>query len=213
MASAYVRATSNAGRRLHMQLKPESTAFLLCDIQERFRGLIWKYSHVIDTASKMVAASKLLDIPVIGTEQHPKGLGHTVQELTSILPPSAAMFPKTRFSMAIPPVNELLANKQNIVLFGIESHVCVLQSALDFMDAGHDVYVLADGVSSMNRGEVPIALDRMREAGVRVATSESILFQLMGDSADPRFKGLSKLVKEYQEKTKDAVDTLVSANL
>lgn len=115
----------------------------------------------------------------------------------------------------------------------IQSHVCVLQTALDLLERGYDVFVLADGVSSCNREEVPIALERMRQAGAQITTSESISFQLMGtyerdspvhpcqlrysrflsylsvDSASPNFKALAGIIKEEKQSTKDSLQMLL----
>ncbi|TPX55641.1 hypothetical protein PhCBS80983_g05159 [Powellomyces hirtus] len=206
------RAAGRAARPL-LPLKPSSTAFLVCDIQERFRDHIWNYPHVISTATKMLDAATLLDIPVIVTEQNPKALGKTVHELDVS---KAHVFAKTKFSMYVPEVQALLeklTGPRAAVLFGIESHVCVMQTALELLDNDYHVIVLADGVSSMNRGEVTIALARLRAAGATVATSESILFQLMGDAANEKFRDLSKLVKKHQQTSKSALDALVSSNL
>ncbi len=112
--------------------------------------------------------------------------------------------------MLVPEVSKVLKdlNITHAVLFGIESHVCVLQTALDLLP-DYSVTVLADGVSSINFGEVGIALERMRDAGASIATSESVLFQLLGDAGDPSFKVTSNLVKESKEKTREGLEGLV----
>jgi isochorismate hydrolase len=98
------------------------------------------------------------------------------------------------------------------VIVGIESHICVTQTALDLLNDGHSVYVIADGVSSMNKEEVPIALARLRHAGVQVVSSESFMYEVMGDAAIPEFKEMIKLVKETSEKTKEVLQTLCKAD-
>ena len=97
-----------------------------------------------------------------------------------------------------------------IILVGIESHICINQTTLDLLQLGHKVYILADGVSSCNEGERGVALARLRAEGATVTTSESVLFELVGDAGDKNFKAISGLVKETKEGTKDAVSTLCS---
>ncbi|CAO3595115.1 unnamed protein product [Absidia cylindrospora] len=197
------------------KLSPQTTALFVCDIQERFKGAIWNMPSVISVAGKMIKASKHLDIPVIVTEQYPKGLGPTVAELD--ISDAAVCLPKTKFSMFLPDVQQALQkhNTKSILLLGIECHVCVLQTALDLLENNYDVHVLADGVSSCNHPEIDIAIARMRQAGAVITTSESALFQLVQDASHEKFKGISNLVKEYAEATKvnKVLYKNVSANL
>ncbi|RMZ82176.1 hypothetical protein DV738_g1716, partial [Chaetothyriales sp. CBS 135597] len=93
-----------------------------------------------------------------------------------------------------------------VILVGIETHICVTQTALDLLQIGHEVYILVDGVSSCNAGERGVALERLRKAGATVTTSESILFELLGDASHPAFKAVNALVKETKESTKQALE-------
>lgn len=136
-----------------------------------------------------------------------------MEPLKSLLPSPAIA--KTRFSMFLPDTTPQWLEQANdgrgvssVVIFGIESHVCVLQTTLDLLARGIDVHVLADGVSSCNAGERGIALDRMRQAGAQVTTSESTLFQLLDDASHPHFKAISSLIKEEKSSTSDAVKLL-----
>jgi hypothetical protein len=111
--------------------------------------------------------------------------------------------------MHIPPIQAVLPPKSSIALVGIESHICITQTALDLRDAGHRVYVLADGVSSCNSAEVVVALDRLRaEEGVTVTTSESWMYECVGDASHPGFRGLIGVVKASSADTKKALGSL-----
>lgn len=183
------------------------TAFLLCDLQVAFRTAIWNFDDVEATAGKMLRAAKIFDIPVLLTEQNPKALGATVPTLPFEPLREANLvhgpWAKKKFSMFIPEVEACLKEKgvQDVVLFGIETHICVLQTALDLLRESYSVHVLADGVSSCNKGERAIALSTMQQAGARITTSESVLYQLMEDANDPRFKQFVTLIKEEKERT------------
>jgi hypothetical protein len=122
----------------------------------------------------MISASQTLNIPIYATTQNRKALGETCAEL-ELQDPSATIVDadKTLFSMCVPDILAKLPAKSEVVIVGIESHICVLQTSLDLLKHGHKVYVLADGVSSCNKEEVPIALRRLQAEGVTVTTSES----------------------------------------
>ncbi|WFD40420.1 coproporphyrinogen oxidase [Malassezia japonica] len=186
---------------------------LICDMQEKFRPAIYHFDHVLSTADKLVKAAQILEIPTLATEQYPKGLGPTVPELASEIRgvKEHAIRDKSTFSMAANGLvldmlksasgKSLQYTDVEFILCGIESHVCVLQTALDLTHAGARVHVVRDGISSCNRNEVPIAVDTMRAAGATVSTSESLLFQLLA---------ISGLIRDTKVRTAHAVETLCS---
>jgi len=119
---------------------------------------------------------------------------------------------KTAFSMWIPAIAAHFdaSTPSEVAIVGIESHICVTQTTLDLLANGHKVYVLADGVSSINPEEIPIALARLRSAGAVVTTSESFLYECMGDASIPEFRGIAGLVKETSTNSKSVMQTLLS---
>ncbi|KAK5198540.1 hypothetical protein LTR47_007653 [Exophiala xenobiotica] len=164
-------------------------------------------------------------MPIYITTQNASRLGSTVSEITSVLPSAAndssssssssatvtTEVDKTAFSMLVPElISQLPTNPTShlsVIIVGIETHICVTQTALDLLALGHKVYILADGVSSCNAGERPIALARLAREGCTVTTSESLLFELVGDAKDANFKAIAGLVKETKDETKSAVET------
>jgi hypothetical protein len=158
----------------------------------------------------MIKAASILNIPIYATTQNRARLGPTCAELE--IPNAVEHADKTAFSMWIPAIAQHFSSAApaEIVLVGIESHICVTQTTLDLLANGHKVYVLADGVSSCNPQEIPIALARLRAAGAVVTTSESFLYELMGDAAIPEFRAVAGLVKESSKDTKEVLHTLLS---
>lgn len=167
------------------------------------------------TTQKVLRAAQALNIPIYTTTQNRARLGETVPELQQYLDPSNPLCKthadKTAFSMFVPEVTAALGPTApaQIVLVGIESHICITQTALDARRAGHDVYVLADGVSSCNKEEVPLALARLRAEGVTVTTSESWLYEFVGDAGLPEFKAVIGLVKDTSADTRRVLQALV----
>ncbi|KAI9826324.1 MAG: hypothetical protein M1832_000241 [Thelocarpon impressellum] len=191
----------------------KNPVLLICDLQEKFRPAIWEFPKVIATTHKMLKASEILSIPVLATTQNASKLGGTVAELP--IERAGAVVDKTAFSMCVPDILARLppGAPNECVIVGIESHICVTQTTLDLLAAGHKVYVLADGVSSCNAGEVGIALRRLASEGAVVTTSESFLYELMGDAgiADGhriRFRQIAGLVRETKDSTKSTIETL-----
>lgn len=159
----------------------------------------------------MLRAASTLQMPVFVTTQSRAKLGNTVPELQSHLKGShiRADIDKTLFSMVTPEVDALLpksdAEKLDVIIVGLETHICVTQTTLDLLSRGHRVYILVDGVSSINPEERGIALARLRDAGAIVTSSESILFEILGDAGHESFRAISGLVKETKEETKGAL--------
>ncbi|SMQ48763.1 unnamed protein product [Zymoseptoria tritici ST99CH_1A5] len=187
----------------------------ICDLQEKFRSAIYEFPKVVATTQKLLKASQVLDIPVFATTQLRGKLGETCPELGLDAEggvKTKAHADKSAFSMWIPEVQkafkELGPEKREVVIVGIESHICVTQTTLDLLQEGHKVYVLADGVSSCNREEIPIALARLRAEGAVVTSSESFLYECMGDAGLAEFKAIAGIVKENSGKTKENLQAL-----
>ncbi len=158
----------------------------------------------------MLKVASILDIPVYATTQMRAKLGETCSELN--LTTAVENVDKTAFSMWVPSISRHFtsATPSEIVIVGIESHICVTQTTLDALREGHKVYVLADGVSSCNKEEVPVALERLRREGATVTSSESWMYECMGDASLPEFKAIAGVVKESSKDTKETVGTLMS---
>ncbi|KAK5664181.1 hypothetical protein OQA88_397 [Cercophora sp. LCS_1] len=191
------------------QRRFQNPAVFVCDIQEAFRPAVFEFDKVILTARKLLRASSALNVPVYVTTQNRARLGDTVNELQPLVADAKANVDKTRFSMWIPPITTQLPTASEVALVGIESHICVTQTALDLLAAGHRVYILADGVSSSNREEVPIALARLRAAGATITSSESWVYECMGDAGIAEFRSIVKLVKDTMADTKASLSGLL----
>ncbi|KAF7353094.1 hypothetical protein MVEN_01277400 [Mycena venus] len=177
---------------------------------------IYGFDHVVASTNKMLRIAKLLGCEVVVTTQKVKALGPTDPAviLDSLGALHVGTYDKTLFSMLTTEVLDVLGTRpaiKSIVLMGIESHICILQTALALLahPAKYTTYVLADAVSSSNPAEVPLALAQMRAAGVIVTTSESIGFQLIRDASAPEFKAFSNIIKEEKHATSKAVEALL----
>ena len=187
----------NEVKRFRKLLKPQQTALLIVDIQEKILPVIHNNQMVVQNTLKLIKGFKVLGLPIYYTEQYPKGLGSTVssikQEMEDLKP-----FDKMSFSCS--GAGNLFQefkskNLSQIVVCGIESHVCVQQTVLDLIENNLQVNLAADAVSSRKETDYQIALDRMRNQGAEVTTSESILFELLNVCGTPQFKEISKIVK------------------
>ncbi|XP_054570908.1 isochorismatase domain-containing protein 1 isoform X2 [Eptesicus fuscus] len=177
-------------------LTPSSTVFFCCDMQERFRPAIKYFGDIISVGQRLLQGARILGIPVIVTEQYPKGLGSTVQEID--LTGVKLVLPKTKFSMVLPEVEAALAEipgVRSVVLFGVETHVCIQQTALELVGRGIEVHIVADATSSRSMMDRMFALERLARTGIIVTTSEAVLLQLVADKDHPKFKEVQNLIK------------------
>ncbi|XP_072162966.1 isochorismatase domain-containing protein 2-like [Diadema setosum] len=172
-----------------------NSALFVCDMQEKFRPTIKYYPEIIDVSTRLFRAAKTLEMPVVITEQYPKGLGPTVQEL-GVNRDEEDIYAKTCFSMVLPDVEEKLKKNdvKSVIMCGIETQACVQQTTLDLLDKGYDVHIVADAVSSRSLVDRMFAISRMRDSGAFITTSESVLLSLVKDAAHPKFKEIQKLI-------------------
>lgn len=180
-------------RRMH----PGRAGLLVIDIQERLLPAIFEKERVVQNAVRLIKGALVLSVPVYATEQYPKGLGPTVPEVAAAIP-GFSPFQKLAFSAcgASGLMTALEAGKiSDVVVCGIEAHVCVSQTCLDLLDAGCRVFVVADAVSSRTPENHRVALERMREAGATVVSTEMVLFEWLQQAGTEQFKQILGLVK------------------
>ena len=180
-----------------MRIFSNDTVALVIDIQEKLFPHIDDHNRLLTNSKILLSGLKVLDIPIIVTEQYPKGLGSTINEISKLI---------TDFS----PIEKLSFNccgeakflkevqiyaKRNILILGIETHVCVLQTVMDLIERGYHPVIIEDCVSSRKPKDRETALKRMAREGVIITTYESILFELCEVAGTDQFKQISKLVK------------------
>lgn len=183
-----------------MLLERSRSQLLVVDVQERFMSVVHEAQRMVDRCAILMQAAQKLDIPITITEQYRKGLGPTTARLNDIKGDAPTM-EKAHFSCANDPkITERVRGmtsegRSQVVVCGIESHVCVLQSALGFKSAGLDIFVVADAVSSRHPESIAVATDRMRDAGVGVINTEMAVFEWLHVAGTDEFKEVSKLIK------------------
>ncbi|WP_240928062.1 hydrolase [Thalassoroseus pseudoceratinae] len=183
--------------RSHELLSVGRSRLLIVDVQEKFVPHISGAARVIEGCRRLLTGAKILDVPAVATEQYPKGLGPTVSPLADFFEDRPD---KLRFSAA-----ELLPwslneddeqTRDQIVIAGIETHICILQTAFDLMERGLRVFIVADAVSSRSTTHHELALKRLRDGGAVITTTESVLFEWCEVAGTDTFKQISQLVRE-----------------
>lgn len=176
--------------------RSESSVFICVDVQEKLLSVIHESEKILPRIKIMLQAAKALAIPVVATAQYPERLGNTMPELLTLAPENTPEYGKVAFScFGEEEFCKSVAPYKTLVLFGVETHVCVLQTALDALKAGHEVILVRDAVSSRKESDKEAGIAFMQEAGVKVMTSEMLLFMYMQSSRHGAFKEISKLIK------------------
>lgn len=177
-------------------LRPQETLVLIIDIQERLVPAIHEVDGCLDAAGKLIAAARVLGVPMLATEQYPQGIGPTLASLREQIA-DVPVVEKTRFSACVQPLIEKLAEakRRSIVVVGIEAHVCVQQTVLDLLRLGYVPYLCVDAVGSRRPLDRDTAIQRMRDAGAIITTTESVIFELTGEAGTDMFKKILRIVK------------------
>lgn len=177
-------------------LKKEEAILLVIDIQERLASIMDDKDSVVNNTKTLIEASKLLDFPLIITEQYPKGLGSTLVELTENID-NPETYEKSSFNAYLEDIKEAIDSKyrKKIIIAGMETHICVMQTARELIGAGYQVFVVEDAVCSRTVENSKNGLDQMREMGAVITNTESVVFDLLKVSGTPEFKALSQMIK------------------
>jgi nicotinamidase-related amidase len=178
------------------KLDPERTALVVIDVQEGFRTAIPDFERIAKAATTLIEGAEAIGIPVVISEQYPKGLGGTVPEVSEHLPEGTQPLEKVVFSAAEVEGFDL-GGRDQALLCGVETHVCVSQTALDLLSTGVDVQVAEDAVGSRTEENKHVGLHKMERAGAEITSVETALFELLGRAGTDEFKRVQKLILDY----------------
>ena len=178
-------------------LEVNSSVLLVIDVQEKLFRVTHQKEKLLDNLQRLIKGIKVLEVPIIATEQYPQGLGPTVKEVAALLG-GVKPIAKTSFSCCgdkafIKEFQKL--RRQQVLLAGIESHVCVYQTAADLINAGWEVYAVSDTIGSRTKENNDIGLRMMEQMGARVTSTEAVLFELLKVAEGEKFKAISQIVK------------------
>jgi nicotinamidase-related amidase len=179
-------------------LSRDAAVLVVIDVQEGYRPVLFEYERVASAVARVVQGAVALGVPVLVTEQYPKGVGHTVAEVARHFPPGTT--PIQKMSMSCCGADAFGAalgqlRRHQVLLAGIEAHACVNQTAHDLMAAGYQVHVAHDATSSRRREEYEIGWAKMVQSGVAPATVESALLELLRTAEVPEFKAVQRIIK------------------
>jgi nicotinamidase-related amidase len=179
-------------------LDPTNSALVVVDVQEAFRNVIPDFEEIAPRIATAVNGFSLLGVPILVTEQYPKGLGHTAAEIALSLPDGCEVYEKTAFSSCgsvefAKKLDEL--DVHQVVLCGIETHICVNQTAHELLEAGFEAHLLTDCISSRFHTDREAGLTKMYASGAVASSVEMALFELMRDAKHEKFKEIQSLIK------------------
>ena len=174
-------------------LEANNSLVLMIDVQERLVGALEK-NVIVEKSQKIIDGANILGIPVLATEQYPKGLGHTVVTLAD----NTEVVEKTYFNALLEDgmLDKIKSyGKKQIILFGIETHICVYQTACALIEAGFEVFIIKDACASRNKYEFKQGIEAMRDNGAKISCVEMTLFEWLKGAKDPKFKEVQALIK------------------
>lgn len=184
-------------KKKHGVLKRDNTVLIAIDVQGELAHAMYNKEVLFENLQKLIKGSKILGIPILWTEQNPKGLGPTIPEVASLLsdisPISKLSFSgcgNERFMEALRALN-----RNQVLLAGIEAHVCIYQTAVDLANLGYEIQVVVDAVSSRTKENKLIGLEKIREVGVSLTSVETVLFELLKVAKGSQFREILKIVK------------------
>jgi nicotinamidase-related amidase len=194
-----VNLTSISSEMARRTLDPDKTVLIVVDIQEKLLPPIFQKDQLVRNAQLLIRLASILEMPALMTTQYSKGLGNTVPEISSLLP-GVAPIDKLMFSCFgsdafCSTLKRLPGNRTSVLLCGMESHICVMQTALAAMREGYMVHVATDAVSSRSEWNWKMGLDRMQAAGAVLSSTEMALYELLRSSGAPAFKEMLKHLK------------------
>ena len=178
-------------------LKPENAVLVVVDVQGKLFNIMFEKEALTGKLQQIISGLQVLEIPVIWMEQNPKGLGPTIPEVAELLTDNHPI-PKFSFSCCGDEgfMQALMkTGRRQVLMIGIEAHVCVYQTAAELTEMGYEVEVVADAVSSRTAENKALGLQKIRDAGAGVTSNEIVLFELLRDAKGERFKQMLKIVK------------------
>jgi nicotinamidase-related amidase len=174
-----------------------NTALIIIDMQEKLARVMYQLEKLVDNLQKLIKGIQILNIPIIVTEQYPKGLGATLPEIAQLIPD---IQPISKLSFSCLDDDKFVSKfkkleRKQILVSGIESHVCVYQTVRDLANLGYEVYLVTDTVSSRTLGNREIGLNMMNRLGAVLTSTETVLFELLRVAEGDRFKKISQIIK------------------
>ncbi|MDV7340281.1 hydrolase [Terasakiella sp. A23] len=180
-----------------LRMNAKDSLFVIVDVQEKLADAMFKKEDAIAANVKLLRAATILNVPHVVTEQYPEGIGYTQPELAEHVAKENVITKMTFSAMEEPSFVKAidLAGPKQIVISGMETHVCVLQTALDLIEKGYQVFVVEDAVASRTAKNKMLGIERLRQAGAQIVCAEMVMFEWLGVSGTDNFKAILPLIK------------------
>ncbi len=179
-------------------LSTDSALLLVIDIQEKFLPVLHNPDQVVQGASRLIKGCNQLNVPIVVSEQYPQGLGPTVDDLKALFTPSTAVITKTAFGCCGDPSFESYiqsSGRTQIIVCGLEAHVCVNQTVVRLLELGYSVALVEDALGTRHASNLDIALRKLTQLGALPYSVEMVLFELLREASHPAFKSVQQLIR------------------